>query len=374
MIVFVHLYNDRSGSPRVLHGVISDVSKEHDCRLFIGSDGDGILDSYSSISAKYWYRRTQNKLTTLMTFALSQISLIYSLVRTLRRPKEDIIYINTLLPFGAAIFGRLSGRRVIYHLHEVSLNPAILQRFLTWIARLCANHLIYVSKFHQNSLQILGVPYSIIYNSIDNSILAEATSHDYVHREKGIFSVLMLASGRDYKGIPEFIRLARELECREDILFTLVLSSDESNIRDAEEKIGLPRNMRFAAATTNPAIYYRQASLVLNLSRVDSCQETFGLTILEAMAFGIPVIAPPVGGPTEIVANGKDGFLIDSRKTLELRQRVLDLADNPALSLRLSKAARLKAEQFDSNRFHHAIRQILDRNVNSLGTNPPNDQ
>ena len=374
MIAFVHLYNDRSGSPRVLHGVISDVAKEHDCRLFIGSDGDGILDAYSSISVKYWYRRTQHKLTTLMTFAVSQISLIYSLVRTLRRPKEDIIYINTLLPFGAAIFGRLSGRRVIYHLHEVSLNPAILQRFLTWIARLCASHLIYVSKFHQSRLQILGVPYSIIYNSIDHSILAEAASHDYVHREKGIFSVLMLASGRNYKGIPEFIRLARELECREDIHFTLVLSSDESNIRNSEEKIGLPRNMSFAAATTNPAIYYRQASLVLNLSRIDSWQETFGLTILEAMTFGIPVIAPPVGGPTEIVANGKDGFLIDSRKTLELRQRVLDLADNPALSLRLSKAARLKAEQFDSNRFHHAIRRILDRSVNPLGTIPQNDQ
>lgn len=373
MIAFAHLYNDRSGSPRVLHGVISDLATDHDCRLFIGSDGDGILDAYSTISTKYWYRRTRYKFTTLITFALSQISLVYSLMRTLRRPKEDVVYINTLLPFGAAIFGRLSGRRVIYHLHEVSLSPAILQWFLTWIARLCADHLIYVSKFHQSSLPVLGVPYSVIYNSIDDSIAVEAAGHAYLHRENGIFSVLMLASGRNYKGIPEFIRLARELECRDDIRFTLVLSSDENNIRDAEEKIGLPRNMTFAPATTNPATYYRKAGLVLNLSRVDSCQETFGLTILEAMAFGIPVIAPPVGGPTEIVANGKDGFLIDSRKTLELRQRVLDFADDPAQSLRLSENARLKAGQFDSSRFHEAIRHILDGDINHLVTIQLND-
>lgn len=364
MIAFAHLYNDRSGSPRVLSSVISDLARDQDCRLFIGSDGNGILDSFSNISEKYWYRRTGRKLATLCTFAMSQIALFLKLLGSLRTPREETVYVNTLLPFGAAIFGKLTGRRVIYHLHEVSLSPAILQQFLTLVARLCADHLIYVSKFHQERLPIAKVPFSVVHNAIDPSISSAAQGHIYTPRIDGLFRVLMLASGRAYKGIPEFIRLARDLEHRDDIRFMLILSSDEDNILGIEAAEGLPNNVELAEATINPEIYYRQANLVLNLSRVDLWQETFGLTILEAMEFGVPVIAPPVGGPTEILSNGKEGFLIDSRDTEALGNCVTQIADSPDLCMQLSSAAKTRSAQFDISRFHRAIRHIVNAEVN----------
>lgn len=360
MIVFVHLYNDRSGSPRVLSGVIQSLMVEQECRLFIGSDGHGILDKFSAISYRYWYKRTGNQLATLITYMFSQVFLFFYLLFTLKGSNKDVIYINTLLPFGAAIYGWLTGMRVVYHLHEVSLHPIVFQKFLTYVAKYFASHLIYVSEFHREALPIVGVPYSIIHNAVDESISGFADNYQYAHRRNGFFSVFMLASGRSYKGVKEFIELARQLEFREDIIFKLVLSVDEGNIRLTEEKNGLPKNLEFLDSTVDPAKYYKTASLVLNLTRVDLCKETFGLTILEAMSFGVPVIVPPVGGPAEIVTDGQDGFLVDSRDLITLQKKVLLFADDSNLTTRFSKAAKHTAYKFDRSAFEKKIKYIVN--------------
>lgn len=360
MIAFIHLYNDRSGSPRVLNRVIETISKENECKLFIGSDGNGILDEHSELSVHYWYKRTRNSFFTLVTYMISQVCLFHSLMFNLNHSKRDVIYINTLLPFGAAIYGWITGRKVIYHLHEVSLQPIIFQKFLTYIAKTFASHLIYVSRFHRESLPIDGVPYTIIHNVIDKKLLVSAKDHKYIHRRNGFFTIYMLSTGRDYKGVYEFIALARKLVFREDIIFRLALSVDESNIRLSEEKNGLPCNLEFLDSTHNPSKYYMSASLVVNLSRVDLCQETFGLTILEAMSFGVPVIAPPVGGPTEIVTDGADGFLVDSRDLASMQKKIIYLAENPNVAMKFSIAAKAKAVKFDVIEFENRIRRVVN--------------
>lgn len=59
------------------------------------------------------------------------------------------------------------------------------------------------------------------------------------------------------------------------------------------------------------ASLYNKASLVLNLSDKRKFIETFGLTALEAMSAGIPVIVPTEGGIAEMVEDGKNGYKID---------------------------------------------------------------
>lgn len=50
---------------------------------------------------------------------------------------------------------------------------------------------------------------------------------------------------------------------------------------------------------------------MLNLSNPFLCVETFGMTILEAMAYGVPSIAPNIGGPIELIEDGYNGFCVD---------------------------------------------------------------
>ncbi len=361
MIVFAHLLNDQSGSPRVLSLAIAALARKGDGgRLFVGSDGSGILDDAGIETTRYWYRRKPYRLLNLATYLASQLSLLVCLCRTRDIEHDAVIYVNTLLPFGAALYGWITGRRVVYHLHEVSVSPAPLRWFLTAIARRTAHRLIYVSDFHRRCLPIPGVPSRTVLNALDERFLVRASANAYRHRHDGRFNVLMLASLRDYKGVPELLVLAERLAERLDIRFDLVVNDDEAAIRRYFGSTALPANLAVHPRTDNPAVHYARACLVLNLSRPHQWVETFGLTLLEAMAFGVPVIAPPIGGPVELVRDCREGFLIDSRDCEALAAKVLELADDEAMCLRLSTSARSRASAFSPAAFEQALRDVLD--------------
>ena len=92
--------------------------------------------------------------------------------------------------------------------------------------------------------------------------------------------------------------------------------------------------------------------MVLNLSKVDECVETFGLTILEAMAFGIPVIVPPIGGPAEIVTDGVEGYVISSYETNDIAKKIKELSMDKAKWTELSINALLLSFEKKCIRFH----------------------
>ena len=73
--------------------------------------------------------------------------------------------------------------------------------------------------------------------------------------------------------------------------------------------------------------------------------EPFGLTPLEGMACGRPVIGSAVGGITFTIADGETGYLVPPRDPDALAQRLADLFQNPALCRRMGLAARSRVER-----------------------------
>lgn len=70
--------------------------------------------------------------------------------------------------------------------------------------------------------------------------------------------------------------------------------------------------------------------------------ETFGQTIQEAAASGLPVVAPAAGGPVDLVDEGITGYLVPPGDGDALADRVARLAADPALRARMGEAARRK--------------------------------
>ena len=147
MIVFVHLLDDFSGSPRILRAaILAFTAQGEKVKLYVGSNGDGFLSQSGIATTCYWYKRTGKRFAMLFTYFFSQAVLFCKLLCDRSIDKDAVIYVNTLLPFGAALYGRLTGRKVVYHVHEISVTPAPLKSLLTTIAWMTSSLNIYVSS------------------------------------------------------------------------------------------------------------------------------------------------------------------------------------------------------------------------------------
>ena len=362
MIIFCHLLNDRSGSPTVLRSTLDALDAREQGLLFVGSQGRGVLEEAVVPTRRYWYRRSRYRLITLFTFFASQLALYRVLSRANDIPRDAVVFVNTLLPFAAMLWGKRTGRRVIVHVHEVSISPGPLRRFLTSCAGRSADLLLYVSNDHRARLPIEGPPALIVPNPVGSALVARADRHA-PRQDRQQFRILMLASVRGYKGINEFMALAEALQKRTDISFDLVLNGEADDVAAFARRHGNAANVSIHPRTNDPAQFYSNADLVLNLSRVEEWIETFGLTLVEAMTFGLPVIAPPVGGPVEIVTHGTDGYCIDSRDSEALCEAILKLADDPETYDAMARAARKRAQDFSFEAYAAALRAAL----NTLG-------
>src|SRR5207244_4255122 len=80
---------------------------------------------------------------------------------------------------------------------------------------------------------------------------------------------------------------------------------DES-LRQLAAELGVSESVSFLGGREDVPEIVRSLDVLL----VPSWEEPFGRTILEGMAMEVPVIATNVGGPPEIVADGKDGLLL----------------------------------------------------------------
>ena len=76
-----------------------------------------------------------------------------------------------------------------------------------------------------------------------------------------------------------------------------------------------------------------------------SVYEPFGLTTLEAMAAGTPVVASPIGGASDFVREGVDGFLRNPAETKPFATAVARLLNEPELREAAGKHARARANE-----------------------------
>ena len=215
MIVFCHLLNDRSGSPTVLRSTL-DVLGAHDYGiLYVGSQGKGVLDETDVPIRHYWYRRSRYPLITFFTYFASQVALYRSLSRSQDIPLDATVFVNTLLPFAAMLWGRRTGRRVIVHIHEISIMPRLLSWFLKRCAARSAELLLYVSKDHFSRLIIKGPESRIIPNPVSPLLVARVNEKS--SRQLGRFRILLVF----IRALKNFLHWP--LTCRLELILPLIL-------------------------------------------------------------------------------------------------------------------------------------------------------
>lgn len=308
-IICFHLYNDYSGSPKVLKMVLEGMLRKG-CRIDLVSSKEGALDEllhYPNLRKhSYPYRFSSNGAVTMLRYCLVQLYTFFLSFRWLFR-KDVVFYINTLLPVGPALAGRIMGKRVVYHYHENAFIKGAFYKVLACCMQRLAHEIICVSAYQASFLHrkkhVTVIP---------NAVPAEFAKHLIPNSEEAFQrkTVLMLGSLKLYKSPLEFIELARRMP---QFAFELVINDTQEQIGKFLEEHsvdGLP-NLKIYPRQADVVPFYNRASMVLNLSNKRMFVETFGLTALEAMSAGLPVIVPTVGGIAEMVEDGVNGYKVD---------------------------------------------------------------
>ena len=356
-IACFHLFNDYSGSPKVLKTILEGLLGKGYSIDIVTSKG-GILDElkeHGNLNYKHYnYRFARNGFVRLMRYIKVQLITFFIALGYVFR-KDTLIYINTILPIGAAIGGRLAGKRVIYHYHENAKAKSTFYRILAKLMQFIASDIICVSEYQRKFIRRKKRVH-VIHNALQKRFTDNIKPDPENAFEQKC--VLMLGSLKRYKGTKEFIGLANRMK---DYRFELILNDTEENIQKyiKRNRIDVTENLNIHSRQNDVVKFYNNATIVLNLSNKQLAVETFGLTALEAMTAGLPVIVPTIGGIAEMVEEGVNGYKIDVQDIGIIEEKIAEILNNKDLFLYLANNAKKCSEKYTAERMTGSIERLI---------------
>jgi glycosyltransferase involved in cell wall biosynthesis len=273
------------------------------------------------------------------------------MIALIRRERVDLIHAHL---FGsavrAALLSRICNVPAIGTLHgNLDLNP---DQSLFRLKVAAANHglerIIFVSDQLQKTV-LETVPLRrelamVITNGIDADRYS-ATSDDAFRAEYGIsgdeFLVGTVATpGRPAKGLDVLLATVSILKktspgCRFVVVGDLEYGRGVELLKDRDAR-GLSDDVIFTGFRTD----VHRALAAFDLYALTSRSEGFPLSLLQAMAAGLPIVATRCGGPEQILDAGVSGILVDNGSPSAIASSIARLREDVAERRRLGEAAR----------------------------------
>ena len=178
---------------------------------------------------------------------------------------------------------------------------------------------------------------SVVYNGVDTAHFAPVPRATPPKAGALIAGVGRLHPQKDFM---LFLEVAAAL-AKEDssVRFLIAGTGPEAGaLRDQAAALGIADRVTFAGHVADMRAVYRQADVLLMTSRYEGTP----LTVLEAMASGVPVVASRLDGIAEVIADGADGFLVTPGARDEFVISVAAVLADGDLRGRVTKAAREK--------------------------------
>lgn len=223
---------------------------------------------------------------------------------------------------------------------EISQNKQLLKYRLT-----NASNLLLLSRFFHTTVAVSQEMKSLLtkhygFNKEKTTIIHNGISIPESIKPRNRERFYVGSAGRLFpvKNYPLMIDIAqRVVQKRDDIDFLLAGDGPQKILLQEQiKKKGLQDRFMLAGHVDNMADFYQGLHLFLNTS----LHEGLPMSVLEAMSFGIPVIASNIGGIPEIITNGKDGYLLPEPDPNLFAEKCLKIFENDNIRKILSNNAR----------------------------------
>jgi glycosyltransferase involved in cell wall biosynthesis len=341
------------GAQSYVASLAETLAQEYD--VTVGAHGEGPLPSLVEPNATFVPLRHVRWATNPVRDALG----LAELVRLCRRIQPAVVHANTskagLLGLLAARLARVPVR--IFTVHQWPFAAArgwrrtLYRAGYRTIAAL-ATRSICVSEADRAAGEAAGVCPAgrvvVIPNGIDVQAFPTASPTQSPAR---IITVGRLRQPKDFQ------TLVAAFAGLDDSSFeaTIVGTGPElESVQAAAFERGLA-NVTFAGERADVSELLARSDVFVLSSR----SEGLPLSVLEAMAAGLPVVASAVGGVPELVAHGESGLLVPPGNAHALTEALAQLVADPALRLRLGRAGRrIALERFDISAFRDAHREL----------------
>lgn len=142
------------------------------------------------------------------------------------------------------------------------------------------------------------------------------------------------------KDYPLMVEVAKEV-CAKDHKIRFELAGDGPMLGDIQgliSRYGLEERFTLRGFVSDVCTFYGGLDVFLSTS----LHEGIPMSVLEAMAHGVVPVAPRVGGLGEIIEDGEDGYLVDTRNPRDFAERCLSLSNSETLRRHMARAARQK--------------------------------
>ena len=277
----------------------------------------------------------------------------------LRRERVDVIHAHQYTPFFYALTARLLHRRAAILFLEHGRHQPDYPR----PKRMIANRLLLERRdrvvavgnaVRQALIDYEGIPESrvgVIYNGTSPAAYT-VSARAGVRAELGLaddaFVLIQVARLDPIKDHATALRaFAQFAEARPDSRLLLVGDGPERpNIEKLLEQLNLRGKVQLLGTRSDVARLLSCADVFL----LTSISEGIPLTLIEAMAAGLPVVATRVGGVSEVVEDGETGFLVESGNADGIAAALSTLAMECARGLRMGQQGRVRSETIFSER------------------------
>ncbi len=272
-----------------------------------------------------------------------------------RKEDFDIIHAHYAIPqgFAGALIKKAAKKPLVLTVHGSDVaglgSTPVFRPLLKWVVRM-SDVVIAVSEHLKEKLINLGADPEkiiVIHNGVNPSSRPTGS-------EKRIVFVGALVK---QKGADLLLKAFKLLEEDERNVKACVVGDgpERKKLERLAARLGL-KNVTFTGYVDNlDSVFTAESMLVL-----PSREEGFGITILEAMARGIPVVASNTGGIPEIISDGVNGLLFEREDVGSLYRSVVKLMEDTPLRIKLIDGGLETIEKFSWEKMAREVEETYE--------------